>query len=253
MSRIGFLLLIPMLLANVWTPGESQADDLDRLFSAAEEASRRGDSAKAVQLLSRVIQQSPDSASAYYLRGRENFRQRKVKKSVADFDKYVKLRPEGEPRLWERGIAYYYQGEFKKGARQFEMYQQFDGNDVENSVWRYLCMAQSLGIQKAQVSMLPIRDDRRVPMMQIFDLYRGVATPEDVLQAVKADKPSPQALKKRLFYAHLYLGLYYEAMGKKKLATEHIRLAAHDYPIDHYMADVARLHAARLKEVKTQQ
>ena len=95
-------------------------------------------------------------ATAYYLRGRENFRLGEIKKSVADFDKYVELRPRLESRQWERGIAYYYAGEFKKGAEQFELYQTYHDNDVENSVWRYLCIARSVGVDKARSVMLPI-------------------------------------------------------------------------------------------------
>ena len=45
-----------------------------------------------------------------------------------------------------------------------------------------------------------------------------------------------------MFYAHLYLGLYHEAYGRKKLAAEHIAKAVHDYSANHYMWHVARVH-----------
>ena len=51
----------------------------------------------------------------------------------------------------------------------------------------------------------------------------------------------------RLFYAHLYLGLYYDATGDTKLAREHIFKAA-AFKADHYMGDVARVHAGLLKK-----
>jgi lipoprotein NlpI len=43
-------------------------------------------------------------------------------------------------------------------------------------------------------------------------------------------------------FAHLYLGLYYEAAGDKKKTLEHMKNAVEDYPIRGYMGDVARVH-----------
>ena len=54
-------------------------------------------------------------------------------------------------------------------------------------------------------------------------------------------------VKTRRFYAHLYVGLYYEAAGQAERAREHITLAAETYAEDNYMSDVARVHAATFK------
>ena len=72
-------------------------------------------------------------------------------------------------------------------------------------------------------------------------LYKGKAGVDDVLAAAKEGNPPPGVLRERLFYAHLYIGLYYEAAGRAKLAREHIALAAENR-VDHYMGDVARVH-----------
>ena len=89
-------------------------------------------------------------------------------------------------------------------------------------------------------------------MRQIYDLYAGKLKPEDVMKAAQAGTPSPRELNTRLFYPHLYLGLYYEAAGKKELARKHIGKAADDHKIGHYMWDVAHVHAniLRSKEKK---
>jgi len=63
-----------------------------------------------------------------------------------------------------------------------------------------------------------------------------------VLAAVETGRPSAAERNQRLFYAHLYLGLYYEAAGDQKRALEHLRKAADDHKIGHYMWDVARVH-----------
>ena len=76
-------------------------------------------------------------------------------------------------------------------------------------------------------------------MMQIYALYKGTAGVDDVLAVAKDGQA--------LFYAHLYLALYYEAAGNNpKAVREHIGRAA-EYKADNYMADVARVHLKLLK------
>jgi lipoprotein NlpI len=225
------------------------ARDLER----AQNAAAQGDSKAAVEFASAAIAKDARLADAYYLRGRERFRLDRIAESVKDFDKFVELRPERESRQWERGIAYYYAKQFEKGAKQFELYQTYHDNDVENSVWRYLCMVPKTGIKKARAVMLPIKNDRRVPMMQVYELYRGNLKPDEVLAACKEGDPPPVVLAGRLFYAHLYLGLYHEVAGEKKLAEKYIHLAADEElgknpRINRYMWDVARIHAKSLKK-----
>jgi lipoprotein NlpI len=68
------------------------------------------------------------------------------------------------------------------------------------------------------------------------------------MKAVRKGDPSPVELENRMFYAHLYLGLYDEARGDAKSSFEHLKHAATDYSADHYMEDVARVHFKRLLE-----
>ena len=157
------------LLAAVYlglVVSEPTAAEMIRKASAA---ANEHDSQKAVEFATKAIELDEKLPIAWYLRGREHFRLGEVRKSVADFDKYVKLAPDRASRQWERGIALYYAGQYKRGAAQFELYQTYHDNDVENSVWRFLCMVPDVGVKKAREVMLPIRNDRRVPMMQVFD------------------------------------------------------------------------------------
>mgnify|MGYP002528392639 CR=1 FL=1 len=235
-----------------WTRAE---DNVDELLSQADKAVAAGQSKQAVELLSKAIAARADLAGAYYTRGRERFRLGQLEKSVADFDKYVALAPNAESRQWERGIAYYYVGKFKQGAAQFELYQTYHDNDVENSVWRYLCMVPTTGIEKARSVMLPIKDDRRNPMMQVFNLYRGRLMPADVLAETRRGDPPADVLAGRQFYAHLYLGLYYEVAGDAKNARKYIDLAAapelkNSRHLNRYMWDVARIHKQKLDQAR---
>ena len=166
-------------------------------------------------------------------------------------DLAIELRPEQKTSHWQRGISYYYAGRYDEGRRQFEGYQDYDSNDVENAVWRFMCMARADGIDKARKAILKIGDDRRVPMRQVYDLYKGDLKPADVLAAANAGKVSAGQRNSQLFYAHLYVGIYYDLVKDKKKAFEHVNKAAEEHRIGHYMWDVARVHRDLLaKEIK---
>jgi len=236
--------LLLLLLAT--SSAHSQQPALEELLQQATQASQRGDHRQAIERLTTAIKANPQQPLPYYLRGRDHFCAGQIAESVADFDRYVELLPSAENQQWERGISYYYNGDYAKGARQFANYQKFHDQDVENSVWRYLCVARAESVEKAQGNMLPIRNDPRVPMMQIYDLYRGKLQPEDVLAASEAGNPDENQRNQRLFYANLYIGLWYEAAGRAEQAKEHI-LEAEKHKIAHYMWDVAHVHAERLR------
>lgn len=238
LSLVAFAFVLPAMLA-----AQDAAEDL---LQRATQAAQRGKSEQAVAILSDLLAKDPKLADAWYLRGREHFRIGKVKESLADFDKLVQLKPDLASQQWERGISCYYAGEYEKGARQFELYQTYHDQDVENSTWRYLCVARTAGVEKARQTLLPIENDRRVPMMEVFALYQGKLKPEDVLKAAEAGEPNKEQLNIRLFYAHLYIGLWHEAAGKDELAEKHI-LEAEKHKIGHYMWDVAHVHAERLR------
>jgi lipoprotein NlpI len=202
---------------------------------------------EAVQDFDKAIELNPQTAEAYDRRGSEHFKLGHIQESLKDFDKFLELRPAAKPGHWKRGISLYYAGRFEDGRKQFEGYQTVDSNDVENAVWRFLCMARESGVDKARSDMLKIGKDPRVPLMQVYALYHGQAKPEDVLEAVRQGQPNDSERKSRLFYAHLYLGLYAEVIGDKKKALEHLK-AAEDLPIGGYMWDVARVHRALLEK-----
>jgi lipoprotein NlpI len=212
------------------------------IYAAAEDHER------AIADYDRLIELDPKSAEAFDQRGSQHFMLGHIARSIEDFDRSIQLRPQQEPWHWKRGISYYFAGRYDQGRRQFEGYQTVDDNDVENAVWRYLCMARAQGIAIARGSLLSIKRDGRVPMMEVYALFGGRATSDDVLAAARAGHPSPAALNERLFYAHLYLGLYYEAAGDAARAREHLATAAESHKIGHYMWNVADVHAKRLKE-----
>lgn len=237
-----FLLALGVFFNSIH-PAMSQG--AEELLNRAVEASEQGRSSESVDLATGALARNPELAYAYYLRGREHFRLGKVTESVSDLEQYVRIRPHMEPRQWELGLSYYYAGQFEKGARQFELYQTYHDNDVENSVWRYLCIARTEGTDKARSTLMPIRNDPRIPMMAVYDMFRGEGSPAKVLETARAGRPGPPQLEGRLFYAHLYIGLFLLAQGDQEGGKTHI-LAAEKRRVRHYMWDVARYQASLL-------
>lgn len=192
------------------------------------------------------LKMDPTAVGVYDRRGGEHFKLGHFAESIADFDKFIQLDPEQEPRHWKRGIAYYYAGRYAEGRKQFEHYQSVDDNDVENVVFRFLCMAKGEGVEAARQALLPVKNDARVPMMPIHALYAGKLQPDDVIAAAKAGNPSPEKLNEQLFYGHLYTGLYLDATGDAAGARRHLA-AADAHEVSHYMWDVAHMHVGLLR------
>ncbi len=253
-NNLLFIFAIPFLLITSVQAEPNEPLTLEQLKVQAGKAIAEEQSVEAVKLLNEIIKQEPNNAPAWYRLGCENFRIGKFKQSVASFDQYVKLEPAAERKLWERGISHYYAGMYKEGAEQFALYQTYHDNDVENSVWRYICMAKTEGLKKAREEMLPIKNDPRIPLMTAYAMFQGKATPEDVLKKAKEGDPTEEVLAGRLFYAQLYLGLYYEAHSQPKLARKYITQAWKDHEktkrISRYMWNVARVHAQLLNQKK---
>ena len=181
---------------------------------------------------------------AIFDRAVADFRSGRLAESAAGFDRLARLVPESAPQLWQRGIVLYYVGRYNDCRAQFESHRTVNPNDVENAAWHFLCVARAESPEEAKAALLPVGPDQRVPMRQIYDMFRGALTPEGVLTA--AVDPESQ------FYAHLYLGLYFEALGNTDRAIEHIEAAAADRyaVVGGYMSTVAQVHRDILRRRK---
>jgi hypothetical protein len=71
-------------------------------------------------------------------------------------------------------------------------------------------------------------------------MFKGEMTPEQML-ASAGTNPESQ------FYAHLYGGLYFEAIGNRERARAEITTAADRYTAGGYMHDVAVVHRNMLQ------
>ncbi len=181
--------------------------------------------------------------TAYQRRGEQRFFNGEAGPSVADFDRVLELAPGQAPYHWQRGISCYYAEQYQAGKEQFELHQTVNSQDVENAVWHFLCHVRAPGgsVEKARQDFIGIQQDLRVPMKEIHALFAGTGSPEAVLESATKDA-DPEEMRDQLCYAHLYLGLYQEAVGEPEKSLEHMRLAATTYKMDHYMGKVAQVH-----------
>ena len=125
-------------------------------------------------------------------------------------------------------------------------------NDVEAAAWHYLAVARHSGEEAAQGRLLEIKEDERIPMMQVYEMLKGSLSPGRVLAAARSGEPSPRELARSMFYANLYIGVFLEASSQPNLARIYLRRAAAgeafgDFTLD-YMREVARVFADELKQ-----
>jgi lipoprotein NlpI len=182
------------------------------------------------------------SPQALLDRAVSEFSKGRITESVAAFDELARLAPREAPYLWQRGIALYYAGRFQDCRAQFESHRTVNPDDVENAAWHFLCVARAESPKAARTALLPVGPDSRVPMREVYEMFRGATTADAVLKAA-GERPQGR------FYAHLYVGLYSEAIGDQARAREQIDLAAQPQFADAggYMHMVAVVHQARLK------
>ena len=167
----------------------------------------------------------------------DEFEQGRFAASASTFDQLAKVIPDEAPQLWQRGIALYYAGRYGDCRRQFESHRTVNPDDVENAAWHFLCVAREQGADMARAALLPVGPDPRAPMREVYQMFRGSLSAEDVLKAAGASQSGQ-------FYAHLYIGLHSEAFGRKDLALRHIQEAASNRyaPVGGYMHMVATVH-----------
>jgi lipoprotein NlpI len=181
-----------------------------------------------------------ETAPEAFRAGVDHFFAGRMAESAAAFDRVIALDPAAKPQLWQRGLALYYAGRFADGREQFEVHRTVNPDDVENAAWHYLCVARAEGVEAARRALLPVGPDARVPMREILAIFAGTGGAEAVLAAAQS-APEPRR-RDALCYAHLYLALYLEAQGQAEAALAHLRRAAGEFAMDHYMGRTAQIH-----------
>lgn len=172
-----------------------------------------------------------------------DFEAGRVVESAEGFDAVIDASPSLAPQLWQRGIALYYAGRYSDCQAQFELHRTVNPADVENAAWHFLCVARAESASAARAALLPVGPDPRAPMRQVYDMFRGTLMPDEVLTAAGLQLSAQ-------FYAQLYVGLYFEALGLDAQAFQYLTAAADDRfaRVGGYMHTVARVHLGTLQQ-----
>ena len=192
--------------------------------------------AAALQHVQQRLAANPHDAHVYVQRGMTYFKMGRIDDAIADFDRAEQLNPALTPHLWQRGLAYYYAGRFAEGVRQFTVDLTVNAQDVEETVWRYLCQARLHGAAAARQALMPVRHDPRPVMTWVYRLFAGEYDTKTVLA------PPPGLGRREQFYRHLYGGLYFEAEQDDARARLLITQAAEMQLLDDYMGWLALVH-----------
>lgn len=231
-------LLLVVSIASVTASDETSAG---QILGEAARAMSSSDYKAARELAERAVQLSPKDPFTLQRAAEILYRSGYPKESLELFDRAVSAGPERAAENWQRGIALATCGDFPNGAEQFRIHHTVNPDDVENSAWYFLCVAKAEGMEAARQSLLPSRGDARQPMMSILQMYQGEITPEAVLEAAAQASGSTQQRASADFYAKLYIGLYFDALGSEKEAKRYLA-ESREIDISGYMADVAKVY-----------
>lgn len=234
-GMLGLSLLI--LASGVGAVDETDADSASPAPGALERA------------LAELDRQLPaDPSPLHHRRAEVLFRLGRYAEAVDDYTTAARGgRPHDDDSCWERGLAQYYAGDFRGGAEQFARYHQVGATDIENGLWYFLCVAMTDGVGPARKAMFAYPRKRGAPFPALLALYLGQGDAEAVLaEADDATVPESER-RERLFYAHYYLGKYYQLFGPLTKARFHIEKSL-TYPLPHFMyicaeADLRRLNS----------
>ena len=238
-TRFGFVVLLWLLTTTCPAAGGNADDDREKLNKRFDEE---------IAQFTEQLAKSPKSVKLYERRGDAFFFRGEFPEAVADYEKMVDLQPDLETSHWKKGIAYFYAKRYKDAAVQFENYHLFDNVDRENGIWRYLSQTKALGRDKARQALLKYEKDDREPFPDVYRLFSGELTGEEVLKRIKDAKITPGEREQRLFYAELYVGLNDYVEGRLESAKKHLGEAAKNNwgakagEGPGYMWQVARMH-----------
>ena len=239
------LRVVPTVNCVLWTCALSASDP-----PAGESDTKKltpGLTERVTRLTAEIAAQ-PDKLELYSQRGDALFFLGRSTEAVADYDRMVELDAKQDASHWRRGIALFYAEKYAQAAGQFERYHSFDNVDRENGIWRYLSQVKAYGRERARQDLLKYEMDDRDPFPDVYRLFAGMIMPDEILQHITDARIDDPEREKRLFYAHLYVGLNCAIEEQPEAAREHLAKAAASTWAEtagygpRYMQHVARLH-----------
>ncbi len=241
MLRLWTTCILASLLLTTASCAQDDASRANRLLQSAAADFTANRYEAAVQKAKEAAALLKDSAEVQQQAARILYICDQPSDSLPFFDRANELMPAIAPHNWERGIALGTVGKWVEGAEQFKSHHDVNPNDVENSAWYFLCVAKSVGLEDAKKTVIPSQGDGREPMMTILQMLKGEKTPEEVIVAAEKNTTEGPRRRTALFYADLYVGLYYDSIGNDEKAVKHLKESLR-HGVPGYMADTARVY-----------
>lgn len=171
-----------------------------------------------------VDPKAADAVNQYSSRGDLLMFLGEFERAESDYVEMIRLKPELDASHWRLGIAMFFAGHPEKAAQQFDKYNSFDDVDRENGIWRYLSHYRAFGREEARRQLLRYEKDDRPPFKEVYQLFDGGLTADEVLRAIPDDLAASDR-DPRLFYSHLYIGMNHLVEGKTEAARASLRNA----------------------------
>jgi lipoprotein NlpI len=241
------LLLTLVATVSFRVTASGQESSIDGLRQSGFDALAKRDAVAALAAAESLVQKHSTVPAAWRLAGDIYLRAGDYKKAIEQFKRYIERYPEEEAELWQHGIALAFDGQYEAGRKLFELHRTVNPNDVENALWHFYCVAKSSDAEKAKAGLLPAPGDRRAPMEELLQLYRG-QTDEAAVRAAIAQYPlGTRSHDSASFYGELYLAMHADALGDRKRALELAEKAAAAKAVN-YMTDVGRIYYFSLRD-----
>ena len=260
------LLILPFLMTNA-VAADAAVDDAEEVAVDAKDAQAAEAVDAEIMAMNKeltaeldgqlkafpaIVDTDADAVGKYSRRGDLQMFLGKFAEAETDYKKMSELKPDLDASHWRLGIAMYLAGHPEDAAAQFDKYHSFDNVDRENGIWRYLSHRAAFGKEKAREQLLKYEKDDRPPFREVYQLFEGTLTGDQVLQSISPELPE-SSRQSRLFYAQLYVGLNDAVEDKPVAAMKALREAVkNEWPREagfgpDYMWHVGRLQYLRLK------
>ena len=228
-----------LFIAHIASAAERNA------FDEAARTEMLGRFAAEERALDEQIAKAPENVALRSSRGDARLFRGRFPEAVSDYEKMITLEPAQDAPHWRLGIAYYFAGDFRKSARQFEKYHTYDARDRENGIWKFLAQARSEGLEKARREMLVYERFDREPFPALYEMFAGKKSIAELFAEI--EKKGLVSDARVSFFASYYAGLQAHLTGEASAAREHLKRAvdgaweAHASRELGYMWQVARL------------
>ena len=104
---------------------------------------------KEIEDYTEAIRLNPDDAEAYYNRGLAYYEQGNLDKAIADYDEAIRLNPDDAQAYYNRAIAYYDRGNLDKAIADYQIAIDLNPDDAEAYYNRGLVYYQQGDLDKA--------------------------------------------------------------------------------------------------------